>query len=315
MRRDRLTRSSIRVTDAVTSAGNNLEDSSPSTCHFTAGGDLVGMPAGLGPLADNGGPGPTHALLANSPAIDHIPVAACTDQQAMPRPVATDERGVPRGLDGHCDIGAYEFAPAEVALTASASPTTVSFGHESTLTVRVANSGPAPATAVALNVALPAGLALVSSGAGQGSCARSAAGVSCSLGLIAVGGSAQATVTLRGTKPGMRTATATVGATEPDPAPAGELRSITITVRAPAAKIRIRTPRNGATYTQGARVKARYSCHDPAGKAQLRSCKGTIAKGKLIETERLGRHSFKVTARIKGGHKTTKIVHYTVVAS
>ncbi len=49
----------------------------------------------LGPLGDNGGPTPTHALLAGSPAIDAG--AGCP---------ATDQRGAPRS--GACDIGAYE---------------------------------------------------------------------------------------------------------------------------------------------------------------------------------------------------------------
>lgn len=57
------------------------------------------------PLADNGGPTPTHALDIGSPAIDAGDNAACT---------ATDQRGFPRPADGDgdtsaiCDIGAIE---------------------------------------------------------------------------------------------------------------------------------------------------------------------------------------------------------------
>jgi hypothetical protein len=59
----------------------------------------------LGPLAFNGGPTRTHALLAGSPAIDH------GDNSGAP---ATDQRGVARRRDGDgngsqiTDIGAFE---------------------------------------------------------------------------------------------------------------------------------------------------------------------------------------------------------------
>jgi hypothetical protein len=51
----------------------------------------------LGPLADNGGPSMTHALLAGSPAINNA--TNCS--------VTVDQRYAPR--DASCDIGAFEF--------------------------------------------------------------------------------------------------------------------------------------------------------------------------------------------------------------
>jgi len=59
--------------------------------------DLTADPQ-LGTLADNGGGTWTHALGANSPAIDAGDPASCP---------ATDQRGAPRD-DLRCDIGAYE---------------------------------------------------------------------------------------------------------------------------------------------------------------------------------------------------------------
>jgi CSLREA domain-containing protein len=53
----------------------------------------------IGPLADNGGPSRTHALLAGSPAIDAASSADCP-----PR----DQRGVMRPQGPRCDIGSYE---------------------------------------------------------------------------------------------------------------------------------------------------------------------------------------------------------------
>src|SRR5262245_24645712 len=54
----------------------------------------------LGPLQDNGGPTPTQALLPGSPAID------AADNAASPGP--TDQRGLPRIVNGVIDVGAYE---------------------------------------------------------------------------------------------------------------------------------------------------------------------------------------------------------------
>ena len=53
----------------------------------------------LGPLASNGGPTKTHAILISSPAIDAL--ATC--------PVLDDQRHVARPQGAACDIGAYEF--------------------------------------------------------------------------------------------------------------------------------------------------------------------------------------------------------------
>jgi CSLREA domain-containing protein len=67
-------------------------------CAYTAAlGDISGVDAKLGPLSDNGGPTPTHALLSGSPALNKG--AGCARD---------DQRGVPRAAGGACDIGAYE---------------------------------------------------------------------------------------------------------------------------------------------------------------------------------------------------------------
>lgn len=62
----------------------------------------------LGPLANNGGPTLTHAILSGSPAIDAG--TACSE--------ATDQRYVARNQGLSCDIGAFEFNTFDtVALT------------------------------------------------------------------------------------------------------------------------------------------------------------------------------------------------------
>lgn len=81
----------------LSSLGYNLIQSVTAGCGFTTtNGDLVNQGPGLGPLADNGGPTMTHALLSGSPAID----------AGGPGGPSTDQRGVSRNPD----IGAYELA-------------------------------------------------------------------------------------------------------------------------------------------------------------------------------------------------------------
>lgn len=80
------------------------------SCGFS-GSDLLGADPLLGPLDDNGGPTPTHALSlgsaavnAGSPAAPGSGGAACS---------AVDQRGVERPQGPRCDIGAYERAPVD----------------------------------------------------------------------------------------------------------------------------------------------------------------------------------------------------------
>ena len=154
---------------AFSSLGYNLENS-PDGCGFTAASDKVlSTSLGIGPLANNGGPTLTRALLAGSPAINAIPLGFCTDQTSpTPLAVSADQRGVPRPqpAGGLCDIGAYEFGAADVALTGGGSPTSLLVGQRSTLSLTVADGGPAPATNSKVAVSLPAGLKFVSGSAG-----------------------------------------------------------------------------------------------------------------------------------------------------
>ncbi len=80
-----------------------------TTGSFSGNGNLLGVTnAGLGILADNGGPTQTVALLAGSPAIDAGSVALAVDQNG--NPLTTDQRGngYPRVVNGTVDIGAFQ---------------------------------------------------------------------------------------------------------------------------------------------------------------------------------------------------------------
>jgi CSLREA domain-containing protein len=83
----------------IESTGHNLD--SDGSCFLTAAGDLPGRDPLLGPLADNGGPTETQALLSGSPAIDTGATDGCPQH---------DQRGTARPQGAGCDIGAYERA-------------------------------------------------------------------------------------------------------------------------------------------------------------------------------------------------------------
>ena len=80
---------------SIVSAWHNLVGD--SSCGFGATGDQQNTDPLLGPLADNGGPTLTHALLAGSPAIDAGGTTLPGDQRGVPRPQGTVD-----------DIGAFE---------------------------------------------------------------------------------------------------------------------------------------------------------------------------------------------------------------
>jgi uncharacterized repeat protein (TIGR03803 family) len=82
----------------ITDAGHNL--SSDGSCVFTSIGSLNNTDPKLGPLANNGGPTMTMALMFGSPAIN-----AGT---AIGAP-ATDQRGVIRPQGPGVDMGAFEY--------------------------------------------------------------------------------------------------------------------------------------------------------------------------------------------------------------
>jgi hypothetical protein len=107
-----------------TSQGGNFDED--GSCNLEEATDIGGADPLLGPLADNGGPTFTHALLPGSPAIDQgTSGGLTTDQRGSPRPVqivepidappveppAMPTAVNPNGGDG-ADIGSFERQPA-----------------------------------------------------------------------------------------------------------------------------------------------------------------------------------------------------------
>jgi hypothetical protein len=93
---------------AFVDLGHNI--SSDASFAFTQSSSFNGYDPLVGPLADNGGPTRTLALLSDSPAID-----AGSDEACPP----TDQRGVPRPFGEHCDIGAFELNERTLSIPGS----------------------------------------------------------------------------------------------------------------------------------------------------------------------------------------------------
>lgn len=83
---------------SMPSMGNNL--ASDDTCQFGQAGDHNRIDPLVMALGDDGGETPTHALYANSPAIDAAAGAYCA---------GADQRETVRPQGPACDIGAYEW--------------------------------------------------------------------------------------------------------------------------------------------------------------------------------------------------------------
>ncbi len=107
--------------------GNNLD--TDGTC---AGSTTVADPM-LGPLANNGGPTQTRALLIGSPAIGAANTAAAT----APPVNAVDQRGVFRPQGATADIGAFELEAAATTTSVATSGTPSTFGSSVTFTATV----------------------------------------------------------------------------------------------------------------------------------------------------------------------------------
>lgn len=111
----------------IVDEGYNVDDE--GDCGFsTSDGSVNNVNPNVGPLADNGGPTQTMAVLPGSVAYHLVPIADCP---------TTDQRGAARpGSSGGttCDAGSYEYAPP-VSLAFDTSPITGPTGA-------TANNGP-----------------------------------------------------------------------------------------------------------------------------------------------------------------------------
>jgi CSLREA domain-containing protein len=112
----------VNCVGAITSKGHNIDGD--ASCDLMGTGDLSNADPQLLPLSDNGGPTFTHALAAQSVALEHGDNAACywADQRGKDRPLDSNGDG-----SAVCEVGAYEYlpsvAPSQVTLIEPADET------------------------------------------------------------------------------------------------------------------------------------------------------------------------------------------------
>jgi hypothetical protein len=115
---------------------------------YTGTGNLDSDPL-LGELVDNGGYTLTHALLPGSPAIDAGDPALCP---------ATDQRGIPRPIDGDgngaaiCDMGAFEYQLPTITNITSDQPDPSYHGEPFIVTIEVTSTSGVPIGMVTVTV-------------------------------------------------------------------------------------------------------------------------------------------------------------------
>jgi uncharacterized repeat protein (TIGR01451 family) len=208
--------------DGFASQGNNLEDR--NQCGAAAAGDQRNLDPRLGPLAGNGGPTQTRALLADSPAINTAANAGCP---------ATDQRGTARPQAGVCDVGAFELVwQADLAVTKTA-PASLTLGQGIPYTLTVTNLGPQPAQGVTLRDVLPARATLTGSFPAA-ACAGSP--FDCAFPELPPGASHSIVIGVHPLAPGTFVNTATVAGTHADPNPANNTATASTAVSAPAVR-------------------------------------------------------------------------------
>jgi hypothetical protein len=84
----------------IASSGYNLSNDMGCGSAFTGPGDVIGVTLNMQPLGNYGGPTQTQPPQAGNPAIDHVPLANCSQ--------AFDQRGGARPFGALCDSGAVE---------------------------------------------------------------------------------------------------------------------------------------------------------------------------------------------------------------
>lgn len=119
---------------------------------------------------------------------------------------------------------------ADLVLSKLATPDPVIAGNAIIYYLKVTNNGPANASNTVITDTLPTGVAFDSYTASQGTCSHNTGVVTCNLGLVPYGKTAQVTLVATAMVGGLQNNTATVSASTPDPNTADNTATAPVTV-------------------------------------------------------------------------------------
>ncbi|HWT01541.1 MAG TPA: S8 family serine peptidase [Pyrinomonadaceae bacterium] len=118
-----------------------------------------------------------------------------------------------------------------LSLAMSDSPDPATADTELTYTLTVKNDSSSEATGVTLTDTLPSGVTFVSASSGQGTCGVNGTTITCALGTMAAGATANVTIVVKPTAAGAITNTATVTGNETDPNPGDNTATATTMIQ------------------------------------------------------------------------------------
>ena len=255
-----------RVTYGVTVRNNG-----PSTVSFATltdtlpvGLTLVSVTASQGSCADAGQPVtcPLGRIVAGGTATVQVVarVAASFTGTSVTNSASVTSQTPDANADNNSDAVTTTITrSADLSITKTASPTTVTAGTTSTFTLVATNNGPSDASDVVITDPAVTGLEALSASTTQGTCTTTAGTVRCPAGTVANGSSVRVTITAR--VPATRAAgtvtnTAAVTASTADPSTGNNSASAELTVRSQADLVLTKTaspnpiqPGNPVTYT------------------------------------------------------------------
>jgi uncharacterized repeat protein (TIGR01451 family) len=191
---------------------------------------------------------------------------------------------------------------ADLAVTKTVTPTTVTSGDHVTATITVTNHGPDQATDVVVTTLSEPGASLVSVNPSQGTCANG----TCQLGTIPSGGQATITVVARVTVAGMQTDTVLVRGSETDPVPTNNVAGAIVHVNGPFTPPLLRTCASLAVSPHSAIVGKTFLLEAHVSNARGKPIGGApvqihgVGINRLGRTDHFGVARFRVRARRAG---------------